>query len=211
MTSAHVRMFLGMIASCLVVMGMNGCAQSAKRGEDMSPFNTDSYAADEEEIKAEIQTLRQGKYMDDPSSSAVFDDAVLKLTARGTMCERYLIEALRGDEDWGVRYGVIHVIDSVGTKHSIPALIEALKDNHPLVAQKSMYTLRVFCDHQIVPEVGTEVEAGSLPPIPAPEANDFERDAEYRQFSKWWHQHKEALYQAWDAWYDQHQTDVVLE
>jgi hypothetical protein len=212
-------------ALVLVLFATSGCL-GPDRGADPSPFNSDSYVEDEKTILAEVQELRHGKRIEDPSSSAIFDAAVIKLTARGTMVERYLIEALRGDEDWGVRYGVIQVIDSVGTKKSMEPLIEALEDDHPLVAQKAMYTLRVFTDHRLVPatpreadaempepatvvlEDGTEV---TLPPIPRIAPEDYDPDAEYRLWVTWWNQHKQDLRVAWATWYQQNSSDVVLE
>lgn len=209
----------------LTLVCLGGCL-GPTRGDDPSPFNSDTYVEDEENIRSEIQELRHGKRFEDPASSAIFDQAVIKLTGRGTVVERYLIEALRGDEDWGVRYGVIHVIDSVGTKQSMLPLIEALSDDHPLVAQKAMYTLRVFADHQVVPptplaaddempEPATYVlEDGSditLPAIPPVSSEDYDSDADYRQWVTWWNDHQDALRNAWDTWYKQNSTDVKLE
>jgi len=191
------------LAACLV----GGC--TAPEGEREALFDPDAAERLELRKDAEKASKRLASYKkadDDPAAEAQFYEAKDELTKMGAAIEPQLIEALNGDEDWAVRFGVINVLDSVGTKESIDSLIDALDDVHPQVAQKAMYTLRGLCDHQEVPEQGIR---NGLPAIPRGEADDL--DADYRAFIEWHRENGNLLHERWSTWWRENHGEIQLD
>jgi hypothetical protein len=196
------------LMTCLVL----GCAActSGRDGKGLYDVEDEQISIDEQAVADAIAQLAQGRDPEDAEASMAFDEAVQKLTLMGSTIEPYLIEALVGNDDWAVRNGVIHVLDSIGSKNCVTALIGALADEHPLVVQKAMFTLRVFCQHQEVPETGP-VNLKGLAPIPARAADDLREDADYQIWLAWQRQYGAALHAAWQAWWDENLHLVRVE
>jgi len=168
-------------------------------------------SVDQQAILDRIDQLTAGKDRQDAEASKQFDAAIHELTLQGVSVETYLIEALVGHNDWAVRYGVIHVLDSIGTKACVPALITALSDEHALVSQKAMFTLRVLCQHREVPEVGAAIAEGALPPVPPRQTDDLRGDADLLIWEEWHELYRQQLRDAWQSWWDANRHKVTIE
>jgi len=119
-----------------------------------------------------------------------------------------LLEALRGSEFWGVRYGALDVLDAVGDRDCIEALIETLADEQPLVALKALYLLRHMTDHREIPEAG--VAESGLPAVPDPVAGD-PVDMHEQLWNIWHGQHGELLQKSWTYWWTQNKLKTSIE
>lgn len=192
--------------------GQDGRSNTADNEDIKGLYDIDDEGENlkEEEVLAAIQRLDAGRNPDDAEQSKVFDEAVIELTMMGSAVEAYLIEALVGNDDWAVRYGVIHVIDAVGGKESVDALIGALADEHPLVALKAMYSLRGLTGHRVVPVAG-EPPLEDLPAVPERAPDDLRPDAELEIWSEWHYQHAQQLHQHWQRWWEAHRLATKIE
>ncbi|MFW5829842.1 MAG: HEAT repeat domain-containing protein [Planctomycetota bacterium] len=208
----HVCRLPLVIAPLLLGLLLVACGEREQKG--LYQVDDSDTSLDEERILELIEQLAQARDSQDAAASKAFDEAVHELTLMGSTIEPYLIEALIGEEDWSVRYGTIHVLDSVGSKNAVKPLIRSLDDEHPLVAQKAMYSLRVFTDHRIVPEQAGSSEdplRDRVPPIPDRAPDDLRRDADYQIWVEWHRQHGDALRTAWEDWWEENSTLVRVE
>jgi hypothetical protein len=189
-----------LICAALMLI-LAGCddREQPKIFDASSPVKAD---AAEQEIATEIKQLARGKEPRDDEGSAAHDEAVSKLTARGSAVELRVIDALRSDPDWNVRLGCIEVLQSIGGKPSVPHLISALLDEQPLVAFHANHTLEAVTKHQEIPAAGQAAGANGLPPVPLRPATDLAMDAELRAWTAWHQAHKQELHDAWQKWWD---------
>ena len=105
----------------------------------------------QEVLNKYVPDLAAAAELEDPDREVAYYDAVKALIKEGSAIESQLIEVLATSNEWGQRYGVIEVLNAVGTRASIPMLIESLADDHAIVSLKALSLLRVLCDHREVP------------------------------------------------------------
>lgn len=165
-----------------------------------------------EQVEEDIQALDNAARMDrDPDAEADFWNAVQSLTNHGAVAEPYLLEALAGDPKWAVRYGTIHVLDSVGTRDCVEPLIRVLDDEHYLVSFKAVHTLRVLTDHRIIPESADNASPNGLPPVPAADPDDYQADAAIQPWIRWHLKHGMQLRDQWLEWWSANGSKVGIE
>jgi outer membrane murein-binding lipoprotein Lpp len=194
--------FLVVVAIVFACAVLSGC------NEDQ-PFRIiDQATFEEDEIKDEIAKLAAIKEAGtDPEADADYEEAKAVLIQRGAGIQSILFEELAANEDWGVRLGIVHVLDSVGTKRMVEPLIERLTDPHHRVAFKAMYSLRGVTGHQVVPEFG---EVDGIPAIPQP-AQGFDPKAQMQLFSEWHAMNGNRLQDKWSAWWAINANRVDIE
>jgi len=175
-------------------------------------FSTDAPPAadDRPAILADIAALTNAKDLLDAGKAATYHQAVDGLIARGARIEPMLIEALGGNNDWGVRLGVIEVLKGVGTRRSIEPLMGALEDPQPLVALNADYLLRGMTKHRVIPALG-EAPRDGLTPVPQRPASDLALDADEKLWAAWHRDHHVALHQAWRTWWQTNKATVVVD
>ena len=165
-------------------------------------------AIDEAKVKEQIAILSEGSKADDADAEFRYNEARDGLIKMGTGVEPFILFEMKNGRDWSVRLGCIEVLDGIGTKKCVEPLIECLLDEHPLVAQKAMYSLRVFCGHRIVPD--TDMPGAPVPPIPQRAENEsFEKD--YTIWVAWHEQNRKAFYRAWVEWWKANKGEVTVE
>lgn len=193
----------------IAVLVAAGCSnRSSELFEDDGPRK---FTADErKEVQREIEQLAKGKDVDDAAGSAAYTEAVDKLTARGSKTEPQLVEALAGHKDWAVRMGVVEVLESVGTRVCVDALVGATKDPHPLVVLRANKLLEKMLGHRIIPAAGEAVVDG-MPPVPARDPADLELDAEERIWAAWHREHAVRLHDRWLAWWKANRGTVKIQ
>ncbi|MBA3710334.1 MAG: hypothetical protein H0W83_16110 [Planctomycetes bacterium] len=165
----------------------------------------------ERDIAAEIANLAKGKDPNDIDASALYDEAVSKLTGRGQKVESRIIDALRTSTDWGIRMGCIEVLESTGSKACVEHLIAALLDDEPLVAFHANKTLEELTRHKEIPEAGKPTAANGLPSVPARDPAHLEMNAEQKLWSAYQREHRTRLHDAWDAWWTDNKSRTKVE
>lgn len=191
----------------VAVLVSGGC------GEDREVvFSTDAPppADDRPALLADIAALAHGKRIADPDHAAPYHKAVDALIGRGARIEPTLIEALGGNDDWGVRLGVVEVLKAVGTRRSVEPLMGALEDPQPLVALNADRLLREMLAHNVIPAPG-EAPRDGLPPVPTRPANDLALDADEKLWAAWHREHRVALHKAWRTWWDANKATVKID
>jgi hypothetical protein len=175
-------------------------------------FSTDTPppADDRPAVLADIAALGNAKDLKDAGKTAAYHQAVDALIARGSRVEPTLIEALGGNDDWGVRLGVVEVLKGVGTRRSIEPLMGALEDPQPLVALNADYLLRALTKHTVIPAAGEPPRDG-LPPVPQRPAGELELDADEKLWAAWHREHHTTLHRVWRAWWDANKAMVVVD
>ncbi len=184
-----------------MMLSLNSCNYFADR--DPHPMNP----IDEEAVKEDIAALANGSQMDDPDSEHRYNTARDDLIKLGSSIESHIIFELKNGRDWAVRLGCIEVLTGIGTKKCLEPIIAALKDQHPMVAQKAMYSLRVFCEHRIVPV--KDMPNSAVPPIPKRKEND-PIDQDYKIWVKWYTENGKALHKAWETWYHANKGEIQV-
>ncbi|MBA2480708.1 MAG: hypothetical protein H0V44_08600 [Planctomycetes bacterium] len=197
------------IASVAICGLWCGCGESRDPIFNANP--TKAKDTTDQDITAEIGRLSKGKDPKDIDGSAVYDQAIGKLTARGAGIETRIIDALRTSTDWGVRMGCIEVLQSIGGKACIDHLIAALLDDESLVAFHANKTLEELTKHQEVPAASKPTGANGLPPVPVRDANDLEMNAEQKIWQAYHRAHKQPLRDAWAAWWTANQAKTKID
>ncbi len=191
------------------------CAVFVVGCEDRDPiFHADAQPkvdTTEQDIKAELAQLARGKDVKDIEGSALYDEAVGKLTRRGSAIETKVIDAMRTDTDWGVRMGCVEVLQSIGTKTCVEHLIAALVDDQPLVAFHADKTLQELTKHREIPAAAQPAGANGLTPVPVRDKHDLPLDAEARIWAQWHQENKKVLHDAWEAWWKDNKTKTRVE
>jgi hypothetical protein len=203
---AALRLSVVLVVSVLAFL-LTGCGE-----EREVVFSTDAPPAadDRPVILADIAALTNSKDLLDAGKAATYHNAVDALLARGARIEPMLIEALGGNDDWGVRLGVIDVLKGVGTKRSIEPLMGALEDPQPLVALNADYLLRGMTKHTVIPAAG-EAPRDGLPPVPQRPATDLALDADEKLWAAWHREHRVALHQNWRTWWQANKATIVVD
>ncbi|MFW5751363.1 MAG: hypothetical protein ACOCZK_06910, partial [Planctomycetota bacterium] len=114
------------VAAAVVALAVLSASCEKARQAETKVFDRGFHAhveADRKAIKAAIAELHHWSNIDDPEAAATYDEAKSKLTAEGVAAEPELIEAIYEADDWAVRYGCIEVLDSVGTRNCVDALV----------------------------------------------------------------------------------------
>jgi len=206
-TAAMLRIVCGVT---LVTVVLIGCGEETRPlfNPDPAPVFKDD---DRKAVLAEIALLSKGKDTSDIEASAIYSETVQKLTGRGSKIEPLLIEALAGDQDWAVRMGAVEVLQSVGTKSCIDALIVATKDPAPLVALNADKLLSGMTDHRVIPKAGAAPSPEGLPPVPQREADNLALDAEEKLWAVWHQENSKLLYSTWLAWWKANRGTAKLQ
>ena len=205
-TSARVRAtVVGLTLSLSLVMV--GCGENRE-----VVFSTDAPPAadDRPALLADIAALSNSKDLANPDKASAYYKAVEALIGRGSRIEPTLIEALGGNDDWGVRLGTVEVLKAVGTRRSIEPLMGALEDPQPLVALNADYLLRALTKHMVIPAAGEPVRDG-LPAVPTRPANELRLDADEKLWAAWYGEHRVTLHQNWRTWWDANKATVVVD
>lgn len=207
MTTARPRSRPAWLLLLLAALVIAGCGE-----EREVVFSTDAPppADDRPAVLADIAALAHGKQVADPDHAAPYHKAVDALIGRGARIEPTLIEALGGNDDWGVRLGVIEVLKAVGTRRSVEPLMGALEDPQPLVALNADRLLREMLSHNVIPAPGEPPRDG-LSPVPQRAANDLALDADEKLWAVWHREHRVALHRAWRTWWDAHKATVKVD
>ncbi len=190
-----------------VVLVIGGC------GDDREVvFSTDAPPPtdDRPAVLADIAALAHGKAIANPEHAAPYHQAVDALIARGARIEPTLIEALGGNDDWGVRLGVVEVLKAVGTRRCIEPLMGALEDPQPLVALNADRLLREMLSHNVIPEANQPPRDG-VPPVPVRRPDDLALDAEEKLWATWHGEHRVALHRAWRAWWEANKATAKID
>lgn len=200
----HLPVGVAVLFAALLV---GGCS-----GERDVVFSTDTPPAadDRPAILADIASLSHAKKIADPDHAAPYHRAVDELIARGARIEPMLIEALGGNDDWGVRLGVVEVLKAVGTRRSVEPLMGALEDPQPLVALNADHLLREMLKHNVIPAAG-EAPRDGLPPVPQRAADDLALDADEKLWAAWHREHHATLHRQWRAWWEANRTTVKID
>ena len=192
-----------LLSLCLFALFILGGCQGM-RGKHVDHLTN----IDDDEVKEQIALLSNGQHTQDPDAEARYTLACEKLIKMGAGVEPHIIFELKNSKDWAVRLGCIEVADAVGTIRCVEPFIELLNDPHPLVAQKAMYSLRVFCGHRIVPDADSP--GAPVPPIPRRGPNEpIEKD--YQLWSKWHEKNHKVLHRSWTEWWKAHKAEVKVE
>jgi HEAT repeat protein len=195
-----------LLAGLALVLALSGCGD-----EREVVFSTDAPPAadDRPALLADIAALANGKDLKDPDRSIVYYKAVEALIARGSRVEPALIEALGGNDDWGVRLGAIEVLKAVGTKRCVEPLMGALEDPQPLVALNADHLLRALTRHAVIPAPG-EPERDGLPAVPPRGEHDLALDADEKLWAGWYARYRVVLHQNWRTWWEANKATVVV-
>jgi hypothetical protein len=192
----------------LVVGVFGGCGSDGR--EVVFSTDTPPAADDRPAILADIARLAHAKKLSDPDHAAPYHQAVDALIARGARIEPMLVEALGGNDDWGVRLGVVEVLKAVGTRRSIEPLMGALEDPQPLVALNADYLLREMLKHSVIPAAGEAARDG-LPPVPQRPAGELALDADEKLWAAWHQEHRATLHRVWRTWWDANRATVKID
>lgn len=162
---------------------------------------------------AEVLKQANGGLETDKSAdiSAEYQSALQRLIKRGSAIESPLIETLLSHDDWGVRLGVVEVMQAVGTKRSVGPLIQVLDDLQPLVALQAEHALQDMTKHREIPEAGQAIKANGLPPVPLRDPKEPDLDSEQRIWAAWHAQYKIALRKSWSDWWEKNKSSVKVD
>jgi hypothetical protein len=211
-----------LLPMAVLVLTLGSCHSHGEAARDTPPSDTASAATPtassttssaplNAEISGEIAELAGGKNPDDEVGESKHDAAVSALTARGSAVELSMVDALHANADWNVRLGCIEVLQSVGTKACVAHLIFALRDSEPLVALRANYTLEALTKHNEIPAADAHTGANGLPPIPARPSSQLGMDVELKIWTTWYHEHGQALHDAWDAWWRGNSARISID
>lgn len=191
--SRYLAGCFAVIASLVWALLLTGCSAPTNSNRPVDPED------EANEIKALIEELSHYRSVDDLDSEETYRNAVFELTMRGSAAEPLLVDALATSDDWGIRYGALEVLDSVGTNRSVETLIGRLNDAEPQVALKALFTVRAITAHSEVPLEG--IAPSGLPAIPQRAPDDYEPDTEIRNWTAWHAQHGALLQATWQSWW----------
>lgn len=194
----------------ILILAFTACSDSSRalfNPEPAPEFKDDERKA----VLAEIASLANGKDPADIEASAIYSEAVQKLTGRGSKIEPQLIEALAGDQDWAVRMGVVEALESVGTKACIDTLIIATKDPAPLVALRADKLLAAMTGHRVIPVAGAPTSAEGLPPVPKRSPDDLALDTDEKLWAAWHQEYAKLLHTTWLGWWKTNRGTVKIQ
>jgi len=201
------RWLAGCVACLVLLAGCDDDRDIFNNPKDQSPQQ------DRKEVAAEIAKLANGKDHSNIEASAIYSQTVTRLSARGTAIEPQLIESLLSDNDWSVRLGCVEVLESIGTKASVEALIGVLDDSNPLVSRRAEKLLEQMCIHQEIPETGKPIGANGLPPVPKrdpKDPKDLPLDTEEKLWAEWHRDYRGKLKKAWAGWWKVNKDKIKI-
>lgn len=174
-----------------VACGLSGCLLGETRYEEEEAI----YGRDHEDrgsvINELIVKLEAGKDLSQVGNEGTFYETVNELSLQGGEAEPYIIDALRTDPDWGIRLGCLHVLDGIGTKDALPAIVDAIDDPEPEVCLKATYTARGISGHKIL-----ETDAApNIPPLPETMGEQGMVDLQ-----EWHLRYSKSLRTYWQQW-----------
>jgi len=205
-----LRILLVLCALIFTLIVVTGCSGSKPRSFDEG--KTLSFSdADHKAIEKEIGQLARGKQVSDIEGMAIYSEAVVALTNRGSRIEPHLLEALAGNDDWSVRRGVIEVLGSLGTRRCVDHLIAATGDAVPLVGLYAHKTLQAMTGFHPIPAAGEPTGANGLPPVPQRASTNLELDAEEKLWASWHEQYGRQLQKIWTTWWKDNRGTVDLK
>lgn len=205
-----LRTLLVLCAVLFALTAVASCGGGKPRDFDDGKALTFS-DTDHKAIEKEISQLARGKQISDIEGMAVYSETVVALTNRGSRIEPQLLESLAGNDDWGVRRGVIEVLGSVGTRRCVEHLIAATGDAVPLVALYAHKTLQAMTGFQPIPGAGEPTGANELPPVPQRASTNLELDAEEKLWASWHAQYGRLLQKTWTTWWKENRGTVDLK
>lgn len=201
----------GMIIIGTLVVGAQSCSvwrwMEGKPSRQPINATVEEMNLDEKAILAEVDQLKNATLIgEDDEAEGLYDEAVHALTQRGSHIEGILIEQLNTSDNAGVRYGILNVLDAIGTRRSVEPIIETIMDPDALVAQKALFSIEAITGHQMVPETGVK---DGIPAIPLNE-NGGEAEA-LQTFTTWHGQNGQNLYDNWTSWWGRNKDTVKIE
>ncbi|TVR41161.1 MAG: HEAT repeat domain-containing protein [Planctomycetota bacterium] len=197
------RLLLGLVAALLLLLGAAACtSQRGDRGFGNGPLSD----GERSEVRRQIRRLAAAKTMrENPEDEVRYEEAKRALEGRGSTIQGILLEELAASSDWGVRYGIVNVLSSVGTQRMVEPLIHVLDDTEPQVAWMAMVVLQVVCDHRIPDPASTDER---FPPFVGDESD---LDLNERNWRNWHAMHGRQLRDAWQKWWDENQHRLRIE
>ena len=199
---------LGVLCAPVLMLALSGCGDERDVIFSTAPANT--VVDDRDAMLVDIANLANGKDLKNPDHDHAYNKALDALIARGARIEPSLIEALAGNDDWGVRYGAVNVLKAIGTRRCVEPLMGALEDPQPLVALSANNLLCALTKHVVIPAAGEPPRDG-LVAVPLRPENDLALDAEEKLWSAWHGQYRVALHTAWRTWWVANKATVVVE
>ena len=167
---------------------------------------------DRKEVRKLVAKLSAAKTMiESADDEATFEEAKEALILMGSGIQSVLFEELASSDDWGVRYGIVHVLSAIGTQRMVEPLISVLDDPEPQVAWFATQTLQIVCEHVAIPanvDEATAEGANGLPPLPVSEDDGASQERAWRD----WHSANGFTHrQAWEAWWEEKKMRVSIE
>lgn len=208
-----------LILTALITFFITGCEESRD-----PLFSSPSSKQDDPETKAlakdilalegvrlyeELKT-KKGQELKADEAVATYHDAMQRLIRRGSSIETKLMESLLTSTDWGVRLGLIEVMQATATKRSVSTIIQVLDDPQPLVAMNADLLLREMTKHQVIPDAGQAPIDGLAAPVTT-DANDQDPDATLKAWSAWHADNKIVLKQHWTDWWEKNKSTVKID
>jgi HEAT repeat protein len=200
---------LGLFCAPVLVLALSGCGEDRDVIFSTTPAVT-AEANDRAAMLADIASLANAKDLKNPDHDHAYNKALDALIVRSSRIEPSLIEALAGNDDWGVRYGVVNVLKAIGTRRCIEPLMGVLEDPQPLVALSANNLLCALTKHVVIPAAGEPPRDG-LVAVPLRLENDLALDAEEKLWSAWHGQYRAALRTAWRTWWEANKATTVVE
>ncbi|TVR16332.1 MAG: HEAT repeat domain-containing protein [Planctomycetota bacterium] len=193
---------------CASVSVFTACSRGESGEQSQRRYGSpDTVERDRREIRRIVRRLSVADTMhDNPEHEVQFNENRDALIRMGSGVQGILLELLAESEDWGERYGIVHVLSATGTKRMVEPLIQVLNDPEPRVAWIAMHVLRVVCDNQEIPQQG-EAGENQLPPVPLAETAAEQR----RNWNEWHAVHGSQLREAWTQWWRENQYRVRIE
>ena len=193
------------------VIGLTSCRDSDDLDNSKFGSNNES-KADRGEIRKLVAKMAAAKTMRDSADDEVtYEESKEALILLGSGIQNVLFEELASNDDWGIRYGIVHVLSAIGTKRMVEPLIAVLDDPEPQVAWMSMQVLQVVCGYYPIPDGPEDMKAlgaSGLPPIPVGSDDGLSQE---RLWGEWHaingYEHKAV----WDRWWQQNQQRVNIE
>lgn len=199
----------GVLLLLAIALLSSGCSRDKDADEESQRRygSPDTVERDRREVRRLVRRLSVASSMDEnPEHEVQFNENRDALIRMGSGIQGILLELLAESDDWGVRYGIVHVLSATGTKRMVEPLIQVLNDPEPRVAWIAMHVLRVVCDNQEIPTHG-EAGENELPPVPLGETAAEQRD----NWSEWHAVHGSQLREAWTRWWRENQYRVRID
>ena len=115
------------------------------RSQSQGLYGVGDIEGDRGKIRKLVGKLAAAKTMiESAEDEATFEEAKSALILMGSNIQGVLFEELASSDDWGVRYGIVHVLSAIGTQRMVEPLIAVLDDPEPQVAGLPCRPCRLF-------------------------------------------------------------------